>query len=45
MITVLSDATIALPFLVAALSQGSRGLIRKRKKPEFRFEKELLTKR
>jgi deoxyhypusine synthase len=45
MITVLSDATIALPFLVAALSQGSRGLIRKRKKPEFRFEKELLMKR
>ena len=45
MVTVNSDATIALPFLVSALSQGSKNLIRKRKKPEFQFGKELLMKR
>ncbi|MCJ7459644.1 MAG: deoxyhypusine synthase [candidate division Zixibacteria bacterium] len=44
-VTVHSDATIALPFLVGALSQGSKGLIRKRKKPEFKFGKELSLKR
>ncbi|HVP36778.1 MAG TPA: deoxyhypusine synthase [Terriglobales bacterium] len=44
-ITVHSDATIALPFLAGALSQGSKSLIRMRKKPEFRFGKELLMKR
>jgi len=42
MVTVNSDATIALPFLVSALSQGSKDLIRKRKKPKFKFGKELL---
>jgi len=45
MVTVNSDATIALPFLVGALSQGSKSLIRKRIKPKFRFGKELLMKR
>jgi deoxyhypusine synthase len=45
MVTVYSDATIALPFLVAALSQRSKDLIRKRKKPEFKFGKELLMER
>ncbi len=45
MVTVYSDATIALPFLATALSQGSKDLIRKRKKPEFKFGKELLMER
>jgi deoxyhypusine synthase len=44
MVTVNSDATIALPFLVSALSQGSRDLIRKRKKPEFILGENLLMK-
>lgn len=44
-VTVHSDATIALPFLVTALSQGSKGLIRRRRKPVFKFGKELLMKR
>lgn len=44
-VTVHSDATIALPFLAAALYQGSKGLIRRRRKPVFRFGKELLMKR
>ena len=45
MVTVNSDATIALPFLVSAMSQGSKSLIRKRRKPTFKFGKELLIKR
>lgn len=45
MVTVHSDATIALPFLVGALAQGSKSLIRRRKKPQFVFGKELLMKR
>jgi deoxyhypusine synthase len=45
MVTVNSDATIALPFLVSALAQGSKDLIRKRKKPKFKFGKKLLMER
>ncbi len=45
MVTVNSDATIALPFLVSALSQGSKGLIRKRKRPKFKFGEKLLMER
>lgn len=45
MVTVYSDATLALPFLVGALSQGSKKLIRQRRKPQFKFGKKLLLKR
>ena len=41
-VTVYSDATIALPLMVSALSESAAGLIAKRKRPRFSLEGELV---